>query len=83
MDDRYSNETLSFITKSFAAMVDAGIYEKDINVNFATSALIGMITAPALVLNSIETLNSSEKINNPDWINYMARAIDLTLKPMS
>jgi AcrR family transcriptional regulator len=83
MDDRYSNETLSLITKSLAAMVDAGIYKKDINVDFTTSALIGMITAPALILNSSETLNSAEKINNPDWINYMAQAIDSTLKPRS
>jgi AcrR family transcriptional regulator len=81
-NDKYSYETVSCIKKTISAMVEVGTYREDANVDFATSALMGMICAPAVIQPSIEELGLAEKINNPKWIDYIAQAIDLPLKPV-
>jgi AcrR family transcriptional regulator len=82
INDKYSYRTVSCIKNSLSSMVEAGIYREDANADFATSALIGMICAPAIIQLSIERLNIVEKSNDTAWINYISLAIDLTLKPV-
>jgi hypothetical protein len=50
-------------------------------VDFAITALMGMISAPTIILYSGKALNISDKMNDSEWVNYVASAIDLTLKP--
>lgn len=79
-EEIYSDPTLMFIKESIENMADSGIYRKDINVEFAITAIIGMISAPTLFFYSGRALNISEKMADPEWINYVASAIDLTLQ---
>lgn len=79
-DAHYSNQTLKFIRKSIKRLSEAGIYKKDANAEFATTAIIGMMLAPTIILYSPEVTNVADKINDQEWIDYISLTIDLTLK---
>jgi AcrR family transcriptional regulator len=80
-EEIYSDPTLMFIRDAIENLSACGIYRNNINVDFAITALMGMISAPTIILYSGKALNISDKMNDSEWVNYVASAIDLTLKP--
>jgi hypothetical protein len=58
-------------------MIKSGIYSDTFNVKFATMSIMSMIVAPNILLPATQALHMSDKLDSAEWINHIARSIDL------
>jgi AcrR family transcriptional regulator len=81
--NRYFDVTPKFVEKLFSSMIDSGIYHKEFDVKFMTSALFSMIVGPMLLLSSTKVLDISDQIYSPEWVDDISRLLDRALRVSS
>jgi len=74
---RYFDSTPAFVERVVQAMIDRGIYCPN-NVKFATTSILSMLTAPLFSIS--ERFSTIDKLVSPEWMDHIARMIDLALK---
>jgi AcrR family transcriptional regulator len=78
--NKYSDGTPNFVGRLIRSMIDLGIYRRDVDVDFVTMSLLGIIVAPTIIVSVTKSLNIGHRINDPDWINHVTQTIDSMLK---
>jgi AcrR family transcriptional regulator len=74
---KYADGTPNFIEVVLNSMIKSGIYSDTFNVKFATMSIMSMIVAPNILLPATQALHMSDKLDSAEWINHIARSIDL------
>jgi len=74
---KYANDTPDFIEFVLNSMIDANIYNRDFDVKFAVMSIMSMIVAPNILLPVTQALHMSDKLVSAEWIDHIARTIDL------
>jgi AcrR family transcriptional regulator len=76
---RYFDSTPVFAERVIQGMIDRGIYAPN-HVKFATTSILSMLTAPLFSIS--EKFGAAGKLGSPEWIDHIARMVDLTLKSL-
>jgi AcrR family transcriptional regulator len=74
---RYFDSTPAFVERVIQAMIDRGIYVPS-HIKFATTSILSMLTSPLFSIS--EKFGAAGNLGSPEWIEYIARMIDLMLK---
>jgi AcrR family transcriptional regulator len=72
----YNKSTHTIVRDAIKALSDSDIYQKNIDLAFASVMILGMILGPILQTNAEQVLEMPTDVGSSDWPELVARTID-------
>jgi hypothetical protein len=72
---KYFASTPNLVSHVIESMVTSGLYNRHVDLQFATASLLSMLTAP--LFNMSDKAGISDRLKSAAWIDHVSMMMDL------